>query len=85
MMSKKKYIIIILKKLYAIDEIDFKTIDVYLLVRVKKASIFNIVNLLIILLYNYPKWLIYETITKATTNTFMKFILDYFKYVLNPQ
>lgn len=40
---------IILKKLYPIEDIDFRTIDVYLLVRVKNAKIFNIANLRTIL------------------------------------
>lgn len=62
---------IILTNLSEIEEIDAKTMEVYLFVLVKNDSIFKIVSLRMILASNYPRILSSDTTTSTTTNMFM--------------
>lgn len=56
---------------YAMAEIESRTIDVYLLVRVKNVSIFRVVNLRMSRVSSSPISLISETMVNRKTITLM--------------
>lgn len=68
-MSRNIYMPIMRINFYAMAEIESRTIDVYLLVRVKNVSIFRVVNLRMSRVSSSPIILISETMVNRKTIT----------------